>query len=47
MRCHECEAPAEYTARSGGIRVGLCGRHLREHLDQFPGDDIKSELLRD
>ena len=47
MRCHVCDAPAAYAAKSGGIRVGLCEKHLRAHLEKFPGEDLKEQLLSD
>ena len=47
MRCHYCDAPADYAASSDEIQVGLCAKHLRERLEEFPGDEIKRELLSD
>ena len=35
MRCQYCTAEAAYAAESGGIRVGLCERHLHEQINRF------------
>lgn len=45
MRCHECGAEAAYAPETGGVRVGLCERHLQERLATFPDEAIKAALV--
>ena len=44
MRCHYCDAPAVYDARSGPLKVGLCEEHLRERMESFPAEEVWAAL---
>ena len=35
MRCHYCDREATFTAETGGLRVGLCDRHLRQRFHEL------------
>lgn len=44
MRCHYCSAPADVTADSGGVRVGLCEEHFQERLEELAEAEPLAEL---
>ncbi|MFW6448050.1 MAG: DUF6757 family protein [Halobacteriota archaeon] len=35
MQCHYCDEPAVIAPEHADVRVGLCRRHLRRHLDSL------------
>ena len=46
MRCHYCDREATFTAETGGLRVGLCDRHLRRRFHELADADALRSLRR-
>lgn len=44
MECHYCGRPADVTAESGGVTVGLCEDHFRERLEELSESAAIEEL---